>query len=200
MSLAHDIHWPLQDKDRMLKTFLKNRGFKDIKYDTHRPHPDYIQTRPDQRLHSCGPNSWTCVLVFVIFLYPAYFFTRWHFVPLFALVALGLWVDIDVSLSPKSLSCSSLQGKILCPCTFRSLGWSRVDNYWNLDGFPSEPHNIIHSMYPNVPQSKCMAHWRPCCDCDATRVYVWSFDIDWVKGRQLEVRAQRAPILREAIF
>ena len=195
MSLPHDTHCHFEDKDkdRMLKrpnicyVFEKQgvQGYQIWHSQTaSRLHPDCIQTRPDQRLHSCGPNSWTCVLVFVIFLYPAYFFTRWHFVPLFALVALGLWVDIDVSLSPKSLSCSSLQGKILCPCTFRSLGWSRVDNYWNLDGFPSEPHNIIHSMYPNVPQSKCMAHWRPCCDCDATRVYVWSFDIEW------KVRAQ----------
>ena len=31
-------------KDPTCAIFLKSRGFKDIKYGTHRPHPDRIQT------------------------------------------------------------------------------------------------------------------------------------------------------------
>ena len=60
MALAHDTYCPLQEKDkdndRMLKRpktcyVLKSRGFKNIKSDTHRPHPDLIL---EHRFYLCN--------------------------------------------------------------------------------------------------------------------------------------------------
>ena len=76
MSLAHYTHFSLQhkDKDRRLKKpnicyVFEKQGVQEYQR-WHSQVTDHIQTasspdqtRPDQRLHSRGPNSWTCVLV-----------------------------------------------------------------------------------------------------------------------------------------